>query len=232
MRMARREHGFTLIEAVISVAILGFIGTLVFGTFSRAMDARQRAEEITDHYHQVRQAMLRMSREISMAFLSTQRDCQDPRTRTIFVGHNASNGMRLDFTSFSHFKMVADANESDQNELSYFIDDDPDNHGKMALLRREQNRIDEEPDEGGVTQLLAENVTHLEFEFYDPTTDRWVDNWDSSNSDFKNRLPMFVSIKMKVSGKNGKEEEFQTKTRVFLRQAIKILGTGFAGCID
>ena len=28
---------------------------------------------------------------------------------------------RVDFTSFSHFKMQADANESDQNEVGYFV---------------------------------------------------------------------------------------------------------------
>jgi general secretion pathway protein J len=227
-----KQRGFTLAEAIIAVAILGMIGVLVMGTFSTAMDTRDRAEKITSRYHQVRQAMLRMSREIQMAFLSEHRDCDDPRTKTMFVGKTASSGMRLDFTSFGHFKIAADANESDQNELSYFIDRDPDDPQKQSLFRREQNRIDEEPEEGGVEQVLAEDVTQLDFEFYDPKEDTWEDEWDTSDSDYRGRLPMFVKIKLKAKGPIGEEEEFVTKTRVFLKKPIQIVGTGFAKCVD
>ena len=54
------------------------------------MSARERATEITDRYHMVRQAMLRMIAEISMAFLSWHKDCADPRTSTIFLGKRAA----------------------------------------------------------------------------------------------------------------------------------------------
>ena len=214
------------------MTILGFIGTLVFGTFARALDAREQAEEITTHYHQVRQAMLRMSREIQMAYLSEHRDCDDPRTRTIFKGGSSSGGMRLDFTSFGHYKMHADANESDQNELAYFVGSDPEDSQRKVLLRREQLRIDDEPDEGGLEQVLAENVEELSFEFYDDKEDRWEDEWDTEDVDYKGRLPMFVKISMKVQGLNGEDETFTTKTRVFLRKSIRILGTGFAQCVE
>ena len=110
-----------------------------------------------------------MSREISQAFISEHRFCDDPRTRTLFAGKRASNGMRLDFTSFSHFKIGADQNESDQNELSYFVDSDPEDPKKLALMRREQTRIDEEPEEGGRIQVLAENISEVNFEFYELT---------------------------------------------------------------
>ncbi|HET6345519.1 MAG TPA: type II secretion system protein GspJ [Myxococcota bacterium] len=228
----RVTRGFTLMEALITVAILAMIGTLTFGTFARAMEARDRATEITDRYHGVRQAMLRMAREISVAFLSVHKDCADPRTATLFQGKRASFGTRLDFTSFSHYKMRADANESDQNELSYFVELDPDHAGRKNLVRREQNRIDEKPDQGGVTQVMAENVESLTFEFYDPRGDRWEDDWDSTGRDFKNRLPKFVSIKLMVKEANGKELTFTTKTRVFLREAISIPGAGFTPCIE
>jgi len=233
----RAQHkptrGFTLVEAIIAISILGMMGTLVFGTFSGAMDGRERAEKITTHYHQVRQALLRMAREIQMAFLTEHRDCDDPRTKTQFIAKRSSGGSRLDFASFSHFKSRADANESDQNELAYYVETDPDDSQMTSLFRREQHRIDDEPEEGGVAQVLAENVVDLAFEFYDPKEDRWEDEWDSTDIDYKDRLPMFVAIRLKVKGLDGKDdEEFMTKTRVFLRQPIRILGTGFARCMD
>ena len=225
-------RGFTLAETLIAVAILGLIGTLSFGTFIGAVNSQERAQEVSDKYHQVRQAMLRMSREISQAFISEHRFCEDPRTRTIFKGERASNGMRLDFTSFSHFKMRADANESDQNELSYFIDQDPEDDSIQSLMRREQSRIDDEPDEGGLIQVLAENVSELNFEFYDPKEDRWEDEWDSEDSELKGRLPLYVKIELKIPGVDDVDEMFVTKTRIFVQRSLLIAGTGFSRCMD
>ena len=56
---ASDQRGFTLAETMVAVAVLALIGALTFGTFARAMQARDRATEITDRYHQIRQGMLR-----------------------------------------------------------------------------------------------------------------------------------------------------------------------------
>jgi len=232
--MKRRANmgGFTLVEALIAITILGFIGMLTYGTFAKAMDARDRAQNITGRYHQMRQAMQRMATEISMAFISAHKDCDEPRGETQFVGKRAPNGMRLDFDSFSHFKSRADANESDQNELSYFVARDPDDSDKTALIRREQAPIADEPDEGGVQQVLARDVKSLNFEFYDAKEDRWDKDWDSTSLDQKRRLPKFVSIEIKAAGPSGKEETFVTKARIFLDKQIRITGAGALLCPD
>ena len=209
------------------------IGMLIFGTFSRAMSARERATEITDRYHTVRQSMLRMAKEISMAYLTWHKDCAEPRTNTVFMGKRASHGMRLDFTSFSHFIMRADARESDQNELSYYVDIDPKDSSRKNLMRREQNRVDEKPTEGGVSQVMAEDVESLDFEFYDYKSDQWEDDWDSTGRDLKDRLPKYVSIKLTLKDRNsGKETMFVIKTRVFIKEAINFPGLNFSRCID
>jgi general secretion pathway protein J len=228
----RQSRGFTLFEIMIAVAILGLIGVLSMGVVGRAMDGRERAEEITDYYHGIRQAMLRMSREIEMSYVSLHRDCEDARTRTIFASGHSSGGMRLDFTAFSHYKVRADANESDEEELSYYVDDNPDDKKTMALLRRSQPRIDEDPREGGTVEVLAPNIKKLEFQFYDPKEDRWGDEWNTSNMDYRDRLPLFVAIKITAVNPQGKDELFTTKTRVMLRNAILIAGTGFTRCAD
>ena len=140
--------------------------------------------------------------------------------------------MRLDFTSFSHFVMRADAKESDQNELSYFIENDPKNARQKNLMRREQNRIDERPTEGGVTQVMAEDVESFEFQFYDSKSDRWEDDWDSTGSDQRDRLPKYVSIKLTLRDSNKKELVFVTKTRVFIKEALNFPGLNFARCLE
>ena len=231
----RREcvpRGFSLIEALVSVVILAMIGTLSFSTFARAMAARDRATLITDRYHSARQAMGRMAREISMAYLTHNRDCADARTLTTFVAKRQANGARLDFTSFSHVKMRGDAKESDQNELSYFVAPDPKISGMHNLMRREQNRVDERPTEGGRIQILANNVEELSFTFYDAKADQWQDEWDTAGRDTKDRLPKFVRIKLKARDHLQHIIAFETKTRVFLREAIYIPGVGRGRCIE
>jgi general secretion pathway protein J len=219
-------------ETLVAMGVFALIGMLTYATFSRQVEARQRADAIATRYHEVRQAMQRMATEISMAYISAHRDCDEKRTQTIFKSDRAGGGMRLDFTSFSHVKMRADANESDQNELSYWIDRHPDDPQIQVLMRREQNRIDDEPEEGGSERVLAEDVTELEFEFYDPKEDEWEDEWDSTNMDQRYRLPMFVSIKLKALNHVGDEETFVTKTRIFLQKEILITGTGYSRCLD
>ncbi len=229
-----RARGFSLAEAMVAIAILALIGALTYGTFARAMDARDRAERITSHYHQTRQAMLRMAREISMAFLSRHKECGDPRSDTMFVSGREQGSARLDFTSFSHVKTNKDANESDQNVLSYYLERDSTSAGATGLLlmRREKARIDERPKDDGVAQVLAPGIDELAFQFYDAKQDRWEDEWDSQSSEYRYRLPLFVRIEIKAKDLNGKQETFVTKTRIFLQKPILILGTGFTAAAD
>lgn len=227
----RTSRGFSLIEALVAISILAMIGIASFGTISRGMDARERATQMTDQYAELRQALARMSQEISQAFLSMHKDYSDPRTGTVFATRRSQGSNRLDFTSFSHFKFMADANECDQNELSYFIDAAAE-PGQKNLMRREQNRIDEHPDEGGRAQVLAHGVTALEFLFYDAKTDRWEETWDSASQDQRNRLPKFIKIVLTTTDQNGKTLKLSTKTRTFLKEAILIPGSGFSPGID
>ncbi|MBI3178953.1 MAG: hypothetical protein HYZ27_04790, partial [Deltaproteobacteria bacterium] len=112
----------------------------------------------------------------------------------------------------------------------YFVDRAEGGGDRWVLMRRAPARIDEEPEEGGVEQVLAENVTDLRFEFYDDSKDEWEDEWDSTRLEQKHRLPMFVSIELTTLAPNGEEEKFVSKTRIFLKKRLLITGTGFAGC--
>lgn len=233
-----RAKGFTLAEIMIAVSVLGFIALLTYGAFGNSLDARDRSLVVAERYHEIRQALNRMAREISMAFLSHHRDCDDRRTYTIFKEESTGGGDSLVFTSFSHIKMVKDANESDQNELTYFLAPDPKDQRIKSLMRREDSRIDDEPDEGGEEYVLLTDVESMELEYYNDQDDDWEDDWDSESMDYKNRLPLFVKITIKARGPHEKYETFVTKTEVFLRKpgspddAIAIFGTGFTRCVD
>ena len=221
-----------MVEALVAVAILAMMGTVTFGSFSRSLDARERATAMTDRYHELRSALMRMTQEMAQAFISKHKDYSDPRTGTLFATRSNHGGTRLDFTSFSHYKFLRDANECDQNELSYFVDTDRSDPSATHLMRREQKRIDEHPDEGGQVAILARNVRRISFKFYNPRTDRWDDSWDSRSVDTKDKLPKYANIIVEALDQNGKVITLSTKVQLLLQEAILITGSGFTPGID
>ncbi len=207
-------------EVMLAVAIIGFITTILGGTLARQLEAKEMIDAHSERQNTARIALLRMSREISMAYLSKHYNCTERRTETLFKGKNGSREPLL-FTAFAHYKWRKDAHEGDQSEISYYIDTDPADPKKKALFRRESRRITEEPGESGSEYVLAHDVEDLELHFYAADTDRWEDEWDTTKSDKKFHLPLFVRIDLTLPMPNKpKPETFTTQTRIMLQDPL------------
>ena len=135
--------GFSLLEVLIAASLMAIIGALLLTSLSSSLDAKEAVESTSDRYHVVRQAMGRMTRELSMAYLSKHRDAPELRAKTGFKGE----AERVDFTAFGGVSLKQDAKQSDQRELSFFIGVDPENQAS-ALMRREQKNPGLDIDEG------------------------------------------------------------------------------------
>ena len=152
-------RGFTLLEIMLAVSVLALVGTMVYGGFSQTALNKARVEEDVDRSRVIHMALDRMARELTMAFVSTHEN-PSPDLRVIdtaFIGSDRGKDDRIDFTSFSHRRLYRNARESDQNEISYFVTEHPDEPGVQVLARREQNRIDEDPRRGATTPALSVN---------------------------------------------------------------------------
>lgn len=221
----RSRRGMTLIEAMIAVLILSIVTTLVYGGFSQTMRNKAAVESQTDRAHVVRVAMERMVHELASAFVSVHVN-PSPTLRsmlTCFHGYREGRGSRLDFTSFAHRRLYRDSHESDQNELSYFLATNPDDHDLRVLARREQRRIDDEPDRGGQTTILVEDVRGFQLEYLDPATMEWTDAWNAApDGTHPNRLPLQVRITLEVPGivHPDRTQRFVTRANVPMSFAI------------
>lgn len=216
MRPRVRAAGLTLIEVLIAIAILALIGTLIYGAMDGMSKTRKGIGQMTDRYHQGRQALARMGRELQSAFLSRHMPVMNQNLlvrRTIFIGEDSSPADRVDFTAFAHRRLMSDAHESDQAEIGYFAARDPEQSGKLDLVRRESKNIDLEPAKGGVVNILAEDIDSFNVQYYEQLTGEWVDTWDSSQPAGQiDRLPTMVWITLVLKGgPGGQLIKFETK---------------------
>jgi len=224
IRPHRARRGVTLVEIALAVAILATMATLIAGSLGRSFEAQDTVREIDARYHNIRVAMNRMVREVSLAFLTTNdRHGVERIWMTAFKLEDRSDFDRLYFTSFAHQILRANAKESDQCEIEYFGETDDEDSSKMNLMRREDPRIDAEPDKGGRNYVLAEHITKFQVRVFDERLQDWTDEWDTEKPDYAGRLPTVVEIRMEILDENDKPLSFVTKTRINLPRALGVI---------
>jgi general secretion pathway protein J len=214
----------TMLEVLVSLAILAMIALLIYGAFD-SMNRGKKGEAMrADRARQGRDAVLRMTRELSSAFLSmhTPQNIALITRQAAFIGQSSIPFDRLDFASFSHRRLIRDAKESDQCEVGYFASANPDIPEKYDLVRREQTPIDTEPKKGGVINVLAEDVTAFDVRYLDPVSGLWIETWDSTQVNGQlNRLPLELRITLTLKGVPPQDQAvFTTKLMMPMLQPL------------
>jgi general secretion pathway protein J len=219
----KRASGFTLLEVLIAVAVLGLIGGLTWKTFDGAYAIKTRVEQAEERDQMVRSALNRFAREVSMTFVSEHYDRKRFRERpTLFRLRDGRRSADLIFTSFAHERLHVDAKESDQALFAYSIGPDPRDGSKLDLFRRVKPILDEEPERGGDQEVLAEGIVAFSVEAWDPKDREWRAEWNSNGPDRTGGLlvPPRVRVSLVVRDEDGKEKTYSTQAKVFLTQAL------------
>lgn len=219
-----RPLGLTLLEVLVSLAVMAMIGLLIYGAFDGMTRSRNAISTLDERYHQGRSALSRISREIAASFVSLHQAppiAQVMRV-TAFLGKKQTPYDRLDFVSFSHARLDRDKHESDQHEVGYFASRDPDVNGKVDLARREAATIDDDPEKGGVVQVLAEDIELFSLDYFDPLTGTWLDTWDSTQpAGQMGRLPLQVRVMLHLrGGPRGEPIRFSTKVTLAMQSPL------------
>ncbi|MBU1911937.1 MAG: prepilin-type N-terminal cleavage/methylation domain-containing protein [Candidatus Omnitrophica bacterium] len=177
-------EGFTLVEILISLAILAMIVASTFTIFRSASKSWQKGETRSQRYQNARNAVSRISTEISQAVINSNVLCK-------FTGDKN----KISFISF----VSTDSGVFELSEVEYWLD------GAKRLLMRND---DVEPDYDFGTydhsDILSDNVSQLEFSYFDGLV--WLDAWNSDEASGVG-LPKAVKIKIRVEDKKAKEGE-------------------------
>jgi general secretion pathway protein J len=202
-RQRRHRRGFTLIEVLISIAILAAITSLLFGAFSALKHAKDGLTRVQDRQREGRLAMARMTRELQSAYLSAHVPLNQALLvqKTIFKGERGTPAARVDFTAFANRRFDRNSHVSDQCELSYFGSPNPDGSNTTDLVRRIDTEIDLEPTKGGKIEVLATDIDLFDLQYLDAQTGQWQESWDTTQTTGQpDRLPLQVRIILVLNG--------------------------------
>ncbi len=217
---APSSAGFTLLEVTIAIAITAIMGAMVAGTFRQVDRAHETTRDQGDRYAGARLALSRLSREVSMAFISEHYDTQRIRREdrpTQFVGDEDE----LLFCTFAHQRLGRDVKESDQAVVEYTLESHPERSGEEALLRRVKARIDGELERGGRKDVVADHVTAFRLQYFDPKKNDWVREWSTKSQDHPKDLPSRVRMELEIKLPDGRIEKLSTEAGIALTRSLE-----------
>jgi general secretion pathway protein J len=215
-------RGFTLIEIMLAMAILAFVTTIMWGSFSQTATNKKAIENAQERLHTVRVALLRMAREIEMAYLSDSENTALTHRRTQLTSAARGDVDELTFSSFAHQRLRAGAFEGDTALIKYYGAPDPDDRRVLNLMRRETRRLQAEDPNilAGESYVLCPDVARVKFLFYDHRKKEWQTDWSTLNASGTQYLPTHVRITLTVLDERGQEVTYATDARIQMTEKV------------
>src|SRR6185312_12717668 len=172
VRCSRVQGAFTLLEVVISMAMMAIILGSAYACFDAGIRSRRMVEPRVEVFQNARVAMALMTADLRDACpLSKDFD---------FLGMTRTLGQmpadNLDFATHNYTPTAE--RQADFCETSYYLNQDPTN-GLLTLFRRRNPLIALDPLSGGSREEIATGLLGARFEYFDGLD--WYDTWGDLN---------------------------------------------------
>ncbi len=200
------EKGFSLMEVLIAVVIVGLITTSVWSSLFTSAKTRDAVEKKDDFSQMVRIVLERMSRDFKLAFIIPQ-----VKNRTGFVGSSD----KVTFTTFAHEQLDPKSKECEQTKVIYELQPDDENPQYSALIRKETKVIKRDfNDYEGRSLKMIGSVSSLKMEYHDG--EKFSDRWDHESIETrkKEKIPKAVKISLDVLDHRGNEHRYYTMVNI------------------
>ncbi|MHB9096528.1 MAG: PulJ/GspJ family protein [Syntrophales bacterium] len=206
-----REKGFTLIEILLAIFILGIVLSTVYASYTGTFRIIRETEYDSEIYGMARSALDRMVRDLQSA--APWRGAFAFRTQPYSV--HDRDFVRLTFRAAAHVAFNEQEVPGGITVIEYGVDEDTEKGG-YTLSRSDNLYRDpgkEESSPGGY--LLCDRVEALTYLFTDEAGKEY-DSWDSGggNSAQKNRAPSGVLIRLSLVNPANRERPYLFMTRV------------------
>jgi len=213
-----REKGFTLIEILIAVFILGIVLTTVYASYTGTFRIIGETKSDAELYGMARVALERMTQD--MESVSPWKGALSFSAKPYALKNRDFTG--LTFRSAAHVAFGKKEPPAGIAVIEYFVEEEAEKEG-FSLYRSDSLSRDlrkDAPLPPGF--LLCDRVETLTCRFYDEKGKEY-DKWDSEGSDEKqkNKAPAIVEIRLFLVNEKDREHPypFMTKVNLPLRQA-------------
>jgi len=218
------QKGFTLLEILIAMFIFAVVLTTIFSSYTGTFRIIDETESQADIYAMARTVMIRMQEDLeSVHFNETgASESEESSIRsTTFLGENKEIKGRdagtLRFLSRAH--LIFD--EEDENpgvaEISYYVSEN-EAEESLSLYRSDRPELEEPQEEGTGGLILCDGLSSISITYHDADGEMH-ENWDTSEDEFKHKLPAMVSILLEFVNIRNAEKPYKFMTRVALPMA-------------
>lgn len=194
MSVTSRNNGFTLLEVLIAVVLLGILSAALYGSYFGVIRARDRASAGMESRRELGATLDLIRREVSSARYSRT----DKRLRFVVEDRDnfGAQSSTLELTTLAP-PNVQIRNESGIVAVTYRL---AEKDKKRSLTRQERDLVSEEVTAPAYPQM--EQISTFLVECYDGS--KWVKSWDSA---INGALPKSVRVTVQVE-EEGKKLEF------------------------
>jgi len=225
----RSQHatlGFTLIEVVISFALLSVVVSIAYSTMSGLMRAKQYLDDGRDAQAVANAVIQRITRELQLADQNNgllpspqNKNVRYPRNANMLGSATKDNSEEAkdEITFMAHGAsqyVLGNSEYADIVQITYRVEEDPEQRGGAEptyyLVRDETPLIRpyDKAFERRVTFPITSRLVALDFRYLkldDNTGDRWLDEWGPPDNP---GLPAMVEFTFKIRSNMGQITSF------------------------
>ncbi|MBI5360414.1 MAG: prepilin-type N-terminal cleavage/methylation domain-containing protein [Planctomycetes bacterium] len=208
------NKGFTLLEVVLTLAILAIVLSVVYGTLTSTLSVNEQIDNLFASA-EVGPALIKIMSDDIKSLLNASALKHSVQGKDGVIG--AWEADRLDFVSSK------DSWDSDRKvhapvtEVGYYLTESQSWPGLFTLIKRKQPFIDDKPFEGGYLFELYDKVRSLTFKYFDG--ENWIDTWDDTQKSIPEAIQVILTFHITSeetggdsSGPASEQEQIYTTT--------------------